>query len=72
MIFDIFSIVVISIVDSNFVILFVYLFDNYVLFTDSTQYAHYVFKAFDINCNGAISFKVITNFVNYLPIYNYR
>ncbi|KAK7605002.1 hypothetical protein V9T40_006188 [Parthenolecanium corni] len=23
----------------------------------STQYAHYVFKAFDINCNGAISFK---------------
>ena len=28
------------------------------LISDSTQYAHYVFKAFDVNCNGAISFKV--------------
>ncbi|KAB0790007.1 hypothetical protein PPYR_15702, partial [Photinus pyralis] len=23
----------------------------------STLYAHYVFKAFDVNCNGAISFR---------------
>lgn len=27
------------------------------LFTDSSLYAHYVFKAFDVNCNGAISFR---------------
>lgn len=26
---------------------------------DSSPYAHYVFKAFDVNCNGAISFRVI-------------
>lgn len=25
--------------------------------TDSSLYAHYVFKAFDVNCNGAISFR---------------
>lgn len=25
---------------------------------DSSIYAHYVFKAFDVNCNGAISFRV--------------
>jgi Kv channel-interacting protein len=24
---------------------------------DSSLYAHYVFKAFDVNCNGAISFR---------------
>ncbi|KAK4882547.1 hypothetical protein RN001_005866, partial [Aquatica leii] len=24
---------------------------------NSTSYAHYVFKAFDVNCNGAISFR---------------
>lgn len=29
------------------------------LFLDSSLYAHYVFKAFDVNCNGAISFRVI-------------
>lgn len=28
-------------------------------FLDSSLYAHYVFKAFDVNCNGAISFRVI-------------
>lgn len=28
------------------------------LFADSSMYAHYVFKAFDVNCNGAISFRV--------------
>lgn len=27
--------------------------------SDSSLYAHYVFKAFDVNCNGAISFRVI-------------
>lgn len=27
-------------------------------FSDSSLYAHYVFKAFDVNCNGAISFRV--------------
>ncbi|EFN78682.1 Kv channel-interacting protein 4 [Harpegnathos saltator] len=26
---------------------------------NSSLYAHYVFKAFDVNCNGAISFRVI-------------
>lgn len=25
---------------------------------DSSIYAHYVFKAFDVNCTGAISFRV--------------
>lgn len=29
-----------------------------VLFSDSSLYAHYVFKAFDVNCNGAITFRV--------------
>lgn len=28
------------------------------LVADATLYAHYVFKAFDVNCNGAISFRV--------------
>jgi hypothetical protein len=28
------------------------------MFSDSTLYAHYVFKAFDVNSNGAISFRV--------------
>jgi Ca2+-binding EF-hand superfamily protein len=27
------------------------------LSTDSSLYAHYVFKAFDVNCNGAITFR---------------
>ncbi|KAG8229585.1 hypothetical protein J437_LFUL010177 [Ladona fulva] len=27
----------------------------------STLYAHYVFKAFDVNSNGAISFRVSHN-----------
>lgn len=26
--------------------------------SDSSMYAHYVFRAFDVNCNGAISFRV--------------
>ncbi|KAF4516399.1 hypothetical protein B566_EDAN008522 [Ephemera danica] len=26
-------------------------------FANSSLYAHYVFKAFDVNCNGAISFR---------------
>lgn len=26
-------------------------------YSDSSLYAHYVFKAFDVNCNGAISFR---------------
>lgn len=25
---------------------------------DVTMYAHFVFKAFDVNCNGAITFRV--------------
>lgn len=29
------------------------------ILADSSLYAHYVFKAFDVNCNGAISFRVI-------------
>lgn len=28
------------------------------LIIDSSIYAHYVFRAFDVNCNGAISFRV--------------
>lgn len=28
------------------------------LFLDSNLYAHFVFKAFDVKSNGAISFKV--------------
>ena len=30
----------------------------YAWISDSSLYAHYVFKAFDVNCNGAISFRV--------------
>lgn len=29
--------------------------------SDATMYAHFVFKAFDVNCNGAISFRVSDN-----------
>ena len=29
-----------------------------IICVDSSLYAHYVFKSFDINCNGAISFRV--------------
>lgn len=35
-----------------------YIFSTlFLLFSDSSIYAHYVFKAFDVNCNGAISFR---------------
>lgn len=30
----------------------------FLIFSDSSLYAHYVFKAFDVNCNGAITFRV--------------
>lgn len=33
-----------------------YIFST-LFFSDSSIYAHYVFKAFDVNCNGAISFR---------------
>lgn len=41
----------------NFYI-FNYLFLSIFLTQDSSIYAHYVFKAFDVNCTGAISFRV--------------
>nr|XP_049703855.1 Kv channel-interacting protein 1 [Helicoverpa armigera] len=28
---------------------------------NSALYAHYVFKAFDVNCSGAISFRLLSN-----------
>lgn len=31
---------------------------SFLVETDSSLYAHYVFKAFDVNCSGAISFRV--------------
>lgn len=36
----------------------------YSIYIDSSLYAHYVFKAFDVNCNGAISFRVIISHYN--------
>jgi len=33
----------------------------FLLLSDSSLYAHYVFKAFDVNSNGAISFRVSSN-----------
>lgn len=44
---------------------------NKFMFSDSTQYAHYVFKAFDTNCNGAISFRVSTHDLFNLTRYLY-
>lgn len=44
---------------------FIYMYLN--LFLDSNLYAHFVFKAFDVKSNGAISFKV--SFVLYM-LYN--
>lgn len=44
-----------------FSISFVYqffVFSTSVFPSDSSIYAHYVFRAFDVNCNGAISFRV--------------
>ena len=32
-----------------------------ILFSDATSYANYVFKAFDIESNGSINFKVMKN-----------
>ena len=32
-------------------------------FSDATSYAHHVFKAFDVNTTGAISFRVSTAFI---------
>ena len=32
-----------------------------ILFSDATSYAHHVFKAFDIESNGSINFKVMKN-----------
>ena len=40
---------------------FIYLDD----FSDSSLYAHHVFHAFDVNKNGAISFRVRTNELQY-------
>lgn len=36
-------------------LLFLFFFHSF--YSDSSLYAHYVFKAFDVNCNGAISFR---------------
>lgn len=33
------------------------IFSSFNVDLDSSLYAHYVFKAFDVNCNGAISFR---------------
>jgi len=41
---------------------------NLYLFIDSNLYAHFVFKAFDVKSNGAISFKV-SLYYTYLIIY---
>lgn len=47
---------------------------NFYIFLDSNLYAHFVFKAFDVKSNGAISFKVSYSkkcIVPSLRYYNY-
>lgn len=47
-----------------FLMCFSFLSFSYIPFfrKDSSIYAHYVFKAFDVNCTGAISFRVNITF----------
>ena len=36
---------------------------KYIIYSDVTSYAHHVFKAFDVNSTGSISFRVPPPFI---------
>lgn len=44
--------------DSVYIYIYKFNYMYFHLFLDSNLYAHFVFKAFDVKSNGAISFKV--------------